>query len=125
MLAIEQSQRRLHHLLDNPRRKIARAPQHSLRMAERIHQLPGFRFDIVAPFAERFGNRHQYLREARASPRILWRKISSAVERLTFRRQKTREWPSALPADRCHRRLVSRIDGWPLVTINLDWNEIL
>jgi hypothetical protein len=94
-----------------------------------LHLTEGFRnlrravVDLLAvrPVVVRDG--FQQALHARATGAVVGRKIGAAVKRLTVRREKRRERPTALAGQGAHRRLVARIDVGAFVPIDLHRNE--
>ena len=74
---------------------------------------------FVAPLAPHLRHRHQHPPNARPPIAVVARNIRAAKVRPPIGRQKRRQRPAALPADRRHRRLVARIHVRPLVAIHL------
>src|SRR6185437_4707799 len=67
----------------------------------------------------------QHTLEARPAIALLRRKVRSAEVRLALRRQKRRQRPSSLSADRGHSRLITRIHIRPLIPIHLHRDEVV
>ena len=82
-------------------------------------------FDLVLLRSVIFDDRHEYLPEARPSVPILGREIGAPEERLPVGSQENAQRPAAAGPHRCDRLLVSSVDIGPLVSVELDADEIL
>ncbi len=80
---------------------------------------------LVAALAPHLRHGQQHAPDPRPPVAVVARNIRAAKVRPPVGRQKRRQRPSALPADRRHRRLVARIHVGPLVAIHLHGHKKL
>src|SRR5579863_4098341 len=125
MLRVEHLERRFLNRINYPARDLLPAPGERLRLRNCVFHHLRLLHNVAMLLFVRIGNAQQHPSKAGASVAIARGKISAAIKRLAIGREKRRERPSALPADRLHRRLVANVDVRTLVAVHLHRDEVL
>jgi hypothetical protein len=91
------------------------------------HPADGLRLGahLVAPVAVRLEHCGEHRAEAGSAVTAIRREIGAAVEDLSRRREERRQRPTALPGEGLDRALVAAVHVRPLVTVDLDADEVL
>src|SRR5215831_12025579 len=110
---------------DDVGRNLTALPGKRFRLRDRVFDHRRLLHYVAVLFPVGVGDAEQYPAKAGTSISIPRREIRPAIKRLTARREKGSERPSALSADRLHRRLVSAIDIRALIAINFHCYEVL
>ena len=117
-------QRGQHHLLHQLRPGFPARPEKLSFCSIASITLPADSSTSSRRSANASRHRQQHALKARPSMPLLRRKIRSAKIRLALGSQKRSQRPSALSADRRHRRLVARVHVRPLVAIHLHCDKM-
>ncbi len=80
---------------------------------------------LIAPCLPNLSHRKQHAIKSRPPITVVARKICSPKIRSPIRSQKRRQRPTALPADRRHRRLIPAVHIRPLIAIHFNRDEML
>src|SRR5262245_11969584 len=80
--------------------------------------------DAVAIRLPRYPELLQHAPESRSSPATVRREVRTSEERLQVRGEPDRHRPASAARGRLHEGHVDSVDVGPLLTINLDGNEV-
>src|SRR5689334_1188514 len=125
VLLIEHSQGGIHDFLNHFWRELGGLAGEGLGMRYCSFDHSCLFDDVSIFFAISIRNGHQHPPKTGAAIVVIGRKIRAAIKRLTVRREKRGQRPSALSADCLHGDLIAAVNVGALVAINLYCYEAL
>ena len=125
MLRIKHLESRFLNRLHSTRRNASATPVKRLGLHNRVFDHCRLLDHIPMLLFVSIGNAQQHAPKTRTPVSIVGWKVCTAIKRLSIRRKKRCQGPSALPAHRLHRGLVPAIDIGTLVAIHFDGDKML